>query len=253
MFTENEVVVGLGIILSFIISVSMFYVCSLHRRKKSLNVLHHTIVQNSKVYELLMGLSTSDFLTRLYEFLGAFIHGQLTMSREWLTKIVGIRRDRLRSDVGAVSTDIIIKQKQIGKCLANLARFITVSIIKAKPSRKRIKKLSPRFRDAVDKLMYYSSHPRKFFKKDSSTGEIPFEEISELLTTVLTWAGAKRPLRMEAKRLIAEIEKNRQDLLILEAKLDKLENEVKEWKKFAEKNRELIDEVLDNKDFYYDG
>lgn len=247
---DKKLVVLIVIVVVILLVLIFYIIFSKRKRRRLLKEQHNALVQESKIYELLMSLETVEFLNKLLEFLQNYKDGTLTMSFERLTMIVSLRRDRLHTD--QVSIDLLIKKqtRMLSDALVAIAAFIVTNFVIKNQHRKRLKKLKSYFKDVASELMTkYSKSPKSFFVEDKS-GKMPFEEVKNLLTDVLASAGAKKSLRTEAKKLMANLEKLWRDLGKLEATKTKIGEEAELWKKFYEEHKDLIDEFLDEGDYY---
>jgi len=242
----------LGMAFSFAISVGLFFFISFLKKKMMMKELKNEAILESSVSNLLMSLSTGDFLNKLLEFMHAFLKGELAMTIERLKHYVEIRRDFLRKAFKANLLDIANQERLLGEGLKAISIFIMSNFVEKSPRRKRLKKMRPRFESVAIKLERAMLNPKAFFNGGGAT-ELSYEEVRELLTTVLASAGANKALRMEAQKLLDELWKNWQKYLELGARKAQLDDEVKLWKNFAEENSDIIIEVLGKYTFCYEG
>jgi len=246
----EEAIRSLCLVIGCLLAIVVACIILFLKRRQNINVRHHTLVQQGKVWELLMNLSIPDFLDKLLEFMYAYNDGRLTFPRNSLTTAVRVRRERLRKDYIAAGRDVEFLLGQLMRLLTDFADFLKSRIVDARIRRRLIRKNISRIKNVESQVRDYSTKPRDFFTQDCS-GQRPFDTVRNFLVNVLKKAGVKISLRVQLNSFIATIKGKWQELRELEANKKQIDSDVEAWKRFAEEHKDLIDEVLDEGDFYY--
>lgn len=224
-------------------TAAMFVARKIYQKRTRIKKLKRAVTNDLQLWDSLMSMETSEYLTNIEEMLSAFQRQTLEMSRERLRIIILTRQKQLVAEEKASKGELKETLNLMGSMMTEVKSFITENLINTE--HRSLKKRTPYFNEIAIQIERVSAEPEVLLTESYDESTISFDEVHDLFTILVDSTSTPRVLRTEARRLKGELEEIWNKLRKSKNRYKHAVSDIEQWIEFAEENSDLIAEVLD--------